>query len=329
MPTLKFLLASLVGSVAFGLPSGPRSEPRSVSQTPSHSPVNVAQFAVGTWIENLAIRPNGKILITMITPPEIWEVDPFQPPASNATELVHRFDTSIADHTSGITETEPDVFMVVGGSSIWRLDMNEDLSNRVSEVVNIAPSRLLNGVTTLDANAGIILVADSELGLVWRVDIKSLTYEIALQDDTMAPRETLNRLIGINGVRVWKNYVYYNNSPLQLICRVRVDRATGQAAGPYEVIAQGVLGDDFAVDEDGTVYVAEMTENVVTRVQLDGSQAVFAGNLNSTDVAGATSAAFGRAEGARNVLYVTTNGGISAPVNGSIVEGGKVVAVEL
>ena len=89
------------------------------------------------------------------------------------------------------------------------------------------------------------------------------------------------------------------------------------------------MGDGFAVDQDGTVYVAEMTENVVTRVQLDGSQAVFAGNLNSTDVAGATSAAFGRTEGARDVLYVTTNGGISAPVNGSIVEGGKVVTIEL
>jgi hypothetical protein len=164
--------------------------------------------------------------------------------------------------------------------------MNEDLCNRVSEAVNIAPSRLLNGVTTLDTNAGMVLVADSELGLIWRVETNSLNYEIALQDDTMAPRETLNRLIGINGVRVWKDYVYYNNRPLQLMCRVRVDRATGQAAGPYEVIAQGVLGDDFAVDQDGTVYVAEMTENVVTRVQLDGSQAVFVGNLSSTDVAG-------------------------------------------
>lgn len=89
------------------------------------------------------------------------------------------------------------------------------------------------------------------------------------------------------------------------------------------------MGDGFAVDQDGTVYVAEMTENVVTRVHLDGSQAVFAGNLNSTHVAGAKSAAFGRTESARSVLYVTTNGEISAPVNGSIVEGGKVVTIEL
>lgn len=96
--------------------------------------------------------------------------------------------------------------------------MNEDLCNRVFEVVNIAPSHLLNGMTTLDTNAGMVLIADSELDLIWRVDTKSLTYETALQDGTMAPRETLNRLIGINGVRVWKDYVYYNNTFLQLIC---------------------------------------------------------------------------------------------------------------
>ena len=89
------------------------------------------------------------------------------------------------------------------------------------------------------------------------------------------------------------------------------------------------MRDDFAVDQNGTIYVAEMNENVVTLVQLDGSQAVFAGNLNSTHVAGAKSAAFGRTESARSVLYVTTNGEISAPVNGSIVEGGKVVTIEL
>ncbi|KAL1793732.1 hypothetical protein ACET3X_008714 [Alternaria dauci] len=329
MSTYKFLLAGLVGSVAFALPTSLRPEPRAVSQTTSSSPVTLAQYAVGTWIENLAVRANGKILLTMITPPEIWEVDPSQPPASNATTLVHSFTGTTADHTSGISEVEPDVFMVVGGNSIWRVDMNEESSSRVSEIVNLASSRLLNGVATLDANAGIILVADSELGLIWRVDTKTLEYEIALQDDTMAAQQTLNRLIGINGLRFSGDYVYYNNSPGQLVCRVRVDRASGKAVGPYEVIAEGVLGDDFAVDQDGTVYMAEMTENVVTRVQLDGTQAVFAGNLNSTDVAGATSAAFGRTEGARNVLYVTTNGGTSAPVNGSIVEGGKIVAIEL
>jgi sugar lactone lactonase YvrE len=327
MSSFKFFLASLVGSVAFGLPSNLRSEPRSVSHTISHSPVDVAQFALGTWVENIAVRSNGKILVTMISPPEIWEVDPFQPPASNSTKLVHRFDT--AGHASGITEVGPDVFMVVGGSSIWRVDMNENLTSRVSEVVNIAPSKLLNGITTLDAKTGTVLVADSELGLIWRVNTKTLTYEVALQDDTMAPSETLGRLIGINGVRVWRDYVYYNNSPSQLVCRVRVDRASGKTVGPYEVIAQGVPADDFAVGQDGTVYAAEMTANVITHIQLNGNQAVVAGNLNSTDVAGATSAAFGRTKGTLNVLYVTTNGGVSAPVNGSIVEGGKVVAINL
>ncbi|KAJ4992789.1 hypothetical protein SVAN01_01835 [Stagonosporopsis vannaccii] len=263
----------------------------------------------------------------MLTPTELWEVDPSQPPASNATKLVHRFED--AGHVSGITEVEPDVFMVVGGNSIWRVDMNKDLASRVSEVVNIAPSILLNGITTLDAKTGIVLVADSELGLIWRVDTKAKTYEVGLQDDTMAPRSVLDRFIGINGVRVWNDYVYYNNSPQQLMCRVCVDRATGKAVGPFEVIARGPQADDFAVGQDGTVYAAELTDNAITHIQLNGDYALFAGGLNSTDLAGATSAVFGRTQGTRNVLYVTTNGGISAPVNGLFVEGGKIAAIKL
>ncbi|KAJ8111257.1 hypothetical protein OPT61_g6105 [Boeremia exigua] len=327
MSSYKFLLASLLSSVAFGLPTDQGSQPRSPVYKTSRAPVDVAEFGLGTWVENIAVRPNGKILVTMITPPEIWEVDPFKPPASNATRLVQRFDT--AGLVTGITELEPDIFMAVGGAGIWRVDMNKGLTSNASEVVSIAGSGFLNGIATLDAKKGTVLVADSALGLLWRVNTKIRTYELGLQDDTMAPEDLGGMLIGINGVRVWKNYVYYNNTPRQLICRVRIDRATGNAVGPYEIIAQGVRGDDFAVGQDGTVYVAELTRNIVTHVRLNGEQTVIAGNLNSTAVAGATSAAFGRTKSSRNVLYVTTDGASTAPVNGSIVTGGKVVAVVL
>jgi len=253
--------------------------PRVMSNaTISNSPVAIAQFAFGTWVENIAVRSNGKILVTMTTPPEIWEIDPSMPLKSNSSKLVHHFDG--VEQATGIAEVGPDVFMVVGGNSIWRVNLNKNDTNRICEVVNVTESRLLNGMATLDARTGTILVVDSQLGLIWRVNTKTLDYEVVLQDDTMAPSDELGLPLGINGVRVWRNYVYYNNSPRRLLCRVRVDRATGRAVSPYEVISQGVLSDDFAVALDGTAYLAGLTDNVVTQVRLNSVQEVVAGNLN-------------------------------------------------
>ena len=279
MSKLKLVLVTLVCTVALSLPTETKPMPRVMSNaTISNSPVAIAQFAFGTWVENIAVRSNGKILVTMTTPPEIWEIDPSMPLKSNSSKLVHHFDG--VEQATGIAEVGPDVFMVVGGNSIWRVNLNKNDTNRICEVVNVTESRLLNGMATLDARTGTILVVDSQLGLIWRVNTKTLDYEVVLQDDTMAPSDELGLPLGINGVRVWRNYVYYNNSPRRLLCRVRVDRATGRAVSPYEVISQGVLSDDFAVALDGTAYLAGLTDNVVTQVRLNSVQEVVAGNLN-------------------------------------------------
>lgn len=145
----------------------------------------------------------------------------------------------------------------------------------------------------------------------------------------MSPTDALGPLLGINGLRYLDGYVYYNNSPRRLFCRVPFDARAGSPTGEPEILAEGVEADDFAVrrERGGPVgYLAGLDTNVVTRVAVGGEVGVVAGGLNSSDVAGASSAAFG---GAGDVLYVTTGGGSAAPVNGSFVEGGKVVAIRL
>lgn len=328
MSKLASLLVSLLWSVALGLPTDARPALRALfNTTTSNPPLQVSQFALGTWVENIAVRSNGKLLVTMTTPPELWEIDPFQSPEANATKLIYHFDG--VERATGITEVEPNVFMVAAGCSIWQIDYRNQSHTSISEVVNITTARLLNGLTTLDASTGTILAADSRLGLIWRINTRNMEYEVSLQDNTMAPSDGLGLPLGVNGVRVWKDYVYYNNSPRRLLCRVRVNLTTGQAAGPYEIITQDALSDDFAVALDGTAYLAGLTDNVVTRVRLNGTREVVTGSLNSTDVAGATSVAFGRTAGHYNTLYVTTSGASSAPVNGTFVEGGRVMAIML
>lgn len=53
-----------------------------------------------------------------------------------------------------------------------------------------------------------------------------------------------------------------------------------------------------------------------------------AGAVDQLTIAGGTSCQFGRTESNRNVLYVATCGGLAAPVNGTEVEEGKIVAID-
>lgn len=103
----------------------------------------------------------------------------------------------------------------------------------------------------------------------------------------------------------------------------------GTALGKYEVVAKIVFGDDFAIGDDRNAYLAGNAMNVVSKVSLNGQVEVIAGDLDSTTVAGATTVAFGRTKVDRRTLYMVTSRAIYAPVNGTFVEGGKIVAVDL
>jgi hypothetical protein len=39
------------------------------------------------WVENLAARSNGKILVTLLNTPQVWEIDP----TCDSAELLHEF----------------------------------------------------------------------------------------------------------------------------------------------------------------------------------------------------------------------------------------------
>jgi hypothetical protein len=84
------------------------------SAAPGRGPVlrDVAQFPNTTWVENLAVRSNGNLLVTLLSAPELFQVDP----AGNGQQpqLVHQF--SNITSLTGIAEVEKDVFAVAGGN---------------------------------------------------------------------------------------------------------------------------------------------------------------------------------------------------------------------
>ena len=73
----------------------------------------VYQFPNGSRAENIAVRPNGDLLITRVDVPEIYLINPSS--ASPNATLLHRFSDKLS--TSGIAETAPDTFAVITGNS--------------------------------------------------------------------------------------------------------------------------------------------------------------------------------------------------------------------
>jgi hypothetical protein len=82
--------------------------PRAAPSQPTLT--DVWRFPKGTWAENMAVRSNGQLLVTFITPPDLYLVDPVAP----NPQLIHRFPQAAS--LLGIAEVEKDVFAVVAGN---------------------------------------------------------------------------------------------------------------------------------------------------------------------------------------------------------------------
>lgn len=323
-PTLAMFLTLLLCAI---LPTGLALDPtRLLYQFPNH-----------TWVENLAVRPNGSILLTLITSPDLYLLNPLA--TDPKAQLIHHFSSSL--WLTGITETTPDTYYVIGANAtlatvspipgsntIYRVHFPQPSSPPEISVAAIVKSAVfLNGLTTL--NPTTLLAGDATLGVVWAIDVTTGLSRIVIKDPLMAPTPA-NPKIGINGVRLFSNQtLYFANSAQALLATVSINR-NGTAAGPAKEIApapKGTFFDDFALDKYGDAFVATQPGDSIAGVKLDGTVEIIAGVVNTTEIAEPTSAQFGRTLNDSNVLYVTTAGGLAFPVDGDVVVGGQVVAV--
>jgi sugar lactone lactonase YvrE len=231
-------------------------------------------------------------------------------------------------------ETEPDIFYVSTAvqASLERLDLRgwvPGTSVQPTRVLTFEQPAGLNGSCVIAP--GVLLLADSLAGLIWRVDLAddglSATASVWLEDPTMA-NDPDNGLIsplgpqpGINGIRyaARTNVVYYTCTAQKLFVRVAVDPANHTALGQPEVVATDIAADDFCLDENvGVAYLTTHTGNTIVSVPIDsGAQGatpgVVAGNPFTEQLVGPSSAVWARgpADYGR-IAYVTTDGGHTA-----------------
>jgi len=93
---------------------------------------------------------------------------------------------------------------------------------------------------------------------------------------------------------------------------------------------RSVFIDNFAFGPEGddTIWAAENAGNRLIAIGGDGKIVYGVGYPDTMTLVGPTATAFGKAEGDTNTVYIVTNGGLLNPVNGSILEGGRLVAID-
>ena len=284
-----------------------------------------------TFIDNLVIRGNGHILLTRIDVPQVWSVDP----NTRVGTVVHDFsyDNSTITSCFGIAEVHPgsDIFAVVTGSfdassfssvpgsfEVWKLDISGD-ETEVSPLVAIPEAKALS---TVIKHGDLLLIADSPDGAIWRVNLRTNEYAKAIVHESMLPAPNAPPM-GVNGIRVQNGFLYYASTTREEFRRVAIN-AYGEAIGPFEIIASGTALDNFDLDVDGTAYMATNAQNSITTISPNGKVETIAGGKSSRELPGPTSCVL---KGKK--LYVGTNGGLTAPVDGVFTEQGKVATIQL
>lgn len=317
-----------------------------VSSAPALSTIYQFPADSHAWVENIAERSDGQLLVTRMFTPELWLINP----STGSAELVHSFPD--ANSVTGITPTgNEDEFAVAVGNvdaatftpetgswSTWKVKMTGNKAT-VTLITKLSKAAFLNGMGSFDAGASKgLLITDSVVGGIWAVDLATGANSLALQDDTMLSPAGATFAVGIDGFRIKGNYLYYTVFAGGILRRIQVEfpSATDLAAGTAtlkqiavdELANTGGSFDDLDVAADGTAYVVTNPENTVVKIAAAGGKpTLVAGNIGSLALAGASSALLSKVT--PNVLYITTSGGVAAPVNGTLSEAGKIMKLIL
>lgn len=292
-----------------------------------HKIETVHEFPLNYFVENIAVRSNGGILVTVHNRNELIYIDPGQ--AKQPPVVVHTFSAG----ASGIVEVESDQFYVSigtigqpGSYAVFKVDMSDfkvdgdgkaTTSATVSKVVDVPDALFLNGSALLNRDEGIILLADSILGAVHRLQISSAKVDVWIQHKSLEKVTDHPLLPGVNGIKVYKGALYLSNTDAKTFLRAPID-GSGASTGEVKLLQQKLNVDDFAFDTDGSSYLTTHVFQSVVKLRGHGARTRIAGGPDDRTCAGTTAAAFGRTEADRTCLYVTTTGGMSYPVDGEL-----------
>jgi hypothetical protein len=294
---LTTLTAAIFGPLASAALIGRQSAATSIYKSTSS----------GAWIEGMAVRSNGDILLNRLDVPELWSVDPVTKMGTNLLNFTG------AASLAGITEISPDVFAVVTGSfntksfavkagswSVYKVDLTGATPTQTL-VKNVPESGFFVGLTTF--NNDTIFIADAGKGSLYKMTISTGDYSVVITDPSMkAPSGALIQE-GIHGIKYFNGNVYFSSTFGNTFNKVAIDPVTVKAGAVTTIVSNLQGPEGFAIGPDGTSYLAVMTSGQVLKITPDGKSTL------ASSVASCTCVSFGRTDKDNSTLYVATSSG--------------------
>ena len=310
---LTLLRDALLAAMTVGASVRAQGLPPIYDRTPVEikAATTVAEFAAGTFLENIAIGEGGTLYVNSYLEGKVYRIGSDGKPKLWA----------IVDGTIAGIALNPDGSALLSG---W-------IKGKVPAVFAVTATGGTEVLATLDGGmfpngvarvaAGRFLVADSYKGVIWEVNTETRSATVWLTDELLARGDAADPTPAVNGIKLFGGTLYASNTAKQLLLKVPL--VNGRAGRP-EVVLKNIGLDDFDFDDAGFLYGATHVYNSLVRVGRDGQVTVLAGLAQG--MAGSTAVAYSAAGGGQ--VFVTTNGGMSMPPTGG-VQTGKIVQVKL
>jgi hypothetical protein len=217
------------------------------------APEILVRFPNGTFLENLVVAPDGRVIFTNYFARTLEAWSPTAGHARLAEVPAHPVSLTALDGGRHALIVHGVAFnrgpeAMRGEAAILLVEADGGVSRRIALPEAIFP----NGALLLAP--GRLLIADSGLGLVWSVDLASGAATRWLADPMLAPVQG-QPYPGVNGIKRAGDAILLSNSAQQVLLRQALagDRAEG---APVLLARMGTGIDDFAVAPDGTVFAA-------------------------------------------------------------------------
>ena len=314
--------APLTEGEASLIPTAPfrEEEPSGVTTSDDSDVMSLVwQFPTDITLENIAVRADGGLILTATDHGGVnyTKAPTGSPPTLNDTDLLGYIEIPNVSGTLGIAEVTDNSFIVVAGNysltdykgvegsfSVWSLNFTNISSPQKELVTEIPDAQALNGLTTVEGFPDVVLIADSGLGAIWRLNITT-------KETTWMPHVYFNNTelsaLGVNGIGTYEEHLYFVNTAQKLYGRVAIDELGYLIAEPEVLGRHGdefFAWDDFVTDWAGNAWVATHGQSVTQlKLKAGGSRRSFTvDGMNQP-----TSTAWGRgSRAAAKILYVVT-----------------------
>ena len=271
----------------------------------------VAQWPAGTFLENLAVLPDGDLAVSVMSEARIDRAS-----AAGAVSTL----IPLPAPPTGLAVMDGVLYAAVGepgagGAHLWRIDPATGAGEPILALDGVD---FANGLTPFAP--GRLLLADSWGGRLVRIDLQAKTVSTWIEDERLTRAPGIEFLPGANGVARAGNVVAVSSNGRALLFRIPV-LADG-SAGALELLAERLRVDDLAFDAAGALYLTTHIGHTLDRLSPDGARVSLGGP--DQGLAGSTACAFHPDGG----LYVTTTGGIVTPPGG-VLQPAKLVRLEV